>query len=530
MAGSISGYSMEKRYLRPDGTYRWVDMIITNMNPAGGETDNNDHLCILVDIHDKKIAHDALRESERSKEVLLSHIPGVAYRCRYDENWTMLYLSARCRELTGYAPEDMINNSKLSFNDIICEEYRHLLQAEWTRVIEAKTDFKYEYEILTAAGNKKWVIEMAQPVYNQNGRVETLEGIIIDITELKRSAARIQHMADHDYMTDLYSRKYFEEAKQNLEDRGVAPVALIMADINGTRLINDAFGQAEGDMLIKKTAELIKRCCGDDCIIARTGGDEFSILAPCYNAEAADGLIRRIKEECEYCNSLKLRPGVILNLSIGYGIRQTADQTVAETAKEAEEFLNKHKIFDRKSHHSAILSSIMATMYARSFETEAHAVRLSELAKSIGEKMNLTPKQLMDLELLSILHDIGKIGIDDRILNKPGPLTDEEWTIMKKHPEIGYRIAVSVPEFESVADYILCHHERWDGRGYPQGFRGEEIPLLSRIIAVADAYDAMTEDRVYRKGMPHEEALEEIRKNAGTQFDPLAAELFLQSR
>ena len=141
--------------------------------------------------------------------------------------------------------------------------------------------------------------------------------------------------------------------------------------------------------------------------------------------------------------------------------------------------------------------------------------------------MDLTDAQLNELELLSTLHDIGKIGINDNILNKPGKLTEDEWVDMKKHPEIGYRIAMTTPELVPIADYILSHHEHWDGSGYPQGSKREEIPLLSRIIAVADAYDAMTSDRPYRRAMTKNAAIEEIKKNAGTQFDPYIAELFL---
>jgi HD-GYP domain-containing protein (c-di-GMP phosphodiesterase class II) len=153
---------------------------------------------------------------------------------------------------------------------------------------------------------------------------------------------------------------------------------------------------------------------------------------------------------------------------------------------------------------------------------------LSSLCLMIGEHLGLEQKELDDLQLLSILHDIGKIGVDDSILNKPGKLTEEEWVKMKQHPIIGHRIAMATPQLEHIAEYILYHHEHWDGAGYPQGKKGLEIPLLSRILALADAFDAMTEDRLYRKAMPLESALEEIKICAGIQFDPEIAQLFIE--
>ena len=188
----------------------------------------------------------------------------------------------------------------------------------------------------------------------------------------------------------------------------------------------------------------------------------------------------------------------------------------------------RRKLFDQKSHHNAVLSSIMATLFERSFETEAHAERIGELCAIVGERLSLSHDDIDRLKLFAILHDIGKIGISDQILNKPAPLNEEEVAIMKTHPEIGYRIAMASPDFAPIAELILTHHERWDGTGYPNRIAGERIPLLSRILAVADAYDAMTEDRVYRKALSSKAAIEEIRKNAGTQFDPHIAEVFLE--
>ena len=169
----------------------------------------------------------------------------------------------------------------------------------------------------------------------------------------------------------------------------------------------------------------------------------------------------------------------------------------------------------------------MATLYARSNETEEHGRRLAQLTKMIGEQIGLGQSALDDLELLSMLHDIGKVGIDDRILKKPGQLTSDEWVQMKKHSEIGYRIAMATPELQHIAGLILRHHERWDGSGYPGGLKGLDIPLASRILSIADAFDAMTENRVYREALSKESAIIELQAYAGEQFDPELTEVFV---
>jgi len=469
-----------------------------------------------------------LRESERSKAVLLSHLPGMAYRCKYDRNWTMLFVSEGCFDLTGYKPESLLNNKELSYNQLIVPEYRDVIRREWERVVGLRLPFRYEYEITCAGGERKWVLEMGQGIYEENGEVKTLEGIIIDITESKQRLMQVQYLNDHDPMTGLYNHRFFEEAKFRLDRKECLPLSIITADINGIRLINDAFGHAEGDRMIIETAKIIQGCCRDGDVLARTGGDEFRILLPNTDWEEAYKIVNEINRACERHNNALKDKSRSINLSVGYGTKTITDENIKVTEKEAEDYMYRHKLLEQNSYYSAILSSTMATMYVKSQETEEHAQRLAELSKMIGRVLNLQQKSMDELELFAMLHDIGKIGIDDRILNKPGKLSDEEWEVMKRHPEIGYRIARSSPELAPVAEYILTHHEHWDGNGYPKGLKGENIPLLSRILAVADAYDAMTEDRVYRKALTREQAIEEIRKNAGTQFDPNIVQIFIE--
>ena len=182
--GKIDGYELEKRYIRPDGSLIWANVSVSAIKLDGKE--NNEHLCLVQDITEKKVAEAALAESERSKSVLLSHLPGMAYRCRYDREWTMKFVSEGCYDLTGYSPESLLNNNELSFNDIIAPEYQEVLWQQWANNLHKQQSFKYEYEIITANGERKWVLEMGQGIYDDSGNVEALEGIIIDITDRKK--------------------------------------------------------------------------------------------------------------------------------------------------------------------------------------------------------------------------------------------------------------------------------------------------------------------------------------------------------
>jgi diguanylate cyclase (GGDEF)-like protein/PAS domain S-box-containing protein len=439
LSGNLKSFEIhENAVLAAGGEERMVSWRCTVLRSEAGKITGV--LSSGIDVTEQKSVLADLHESERSRSVLLSHIPGIAYRCDYDKDWTMKFLSEGCKALTGYEPNELINNGRLSYNELICPEYREAIWEEWKRVVDEKKSFRYEYEITTAGRERKWVLEMGQPIFGTNGAVEALEGIIIDITESKRYYSRIQHMNNHDALTGLFNRKYYEQAKQRMEEGDCLPLAVITADINGVRLVNDAFGHAAGDRIIMKTAELIKDCCREGDLLARTGGDEFSILLPKTDQDEAYSIINAIKDACATFNaSIDDKAGTI-NLSLGFAVKQSVEQSIDDVLIEAEEFLYSRKLLERESHHNAILSSVMATMYARSHETEAHAERIAKISIMIAERINLPQKNLDNLQLLSILHDIGKVGIDDRILNKPGKLTEEEWGVMRKHPEIGYRM------------------------------------------------------------------------------------------
>lgn len=329
---------------------------------------------------------------------------------------------------------------------------------------------------------------------------------------------------ERDMLTQLYSKQSFFSRMEHVVKHQVYPITVVVCNTNGIGLVNDVYGWTKGNEMLRLAADLLRENLPPKVIIARMDDGDMAAGFSQTEQEYAVRLFENIRGQYRQANDT----GINTDLEYGIAVIRDNSKSVEQAVKEATESMRTKKLMNETSQKSSQLDSLKQTLTESDYETEEHVERTKEMATRLGKALNLSDAELGKLALLAVLHDIGKIAIPHSILLKPGKLTNEEWEVMKTHTEKGYRIANASKELKPIAEYILHHHERWDGQGYPGGLSGEEIPLLSRIITVVDSHDVMVHDRPYHKAMSHAEAVEELLRCSGSQFDPHIVTVFLQ--
>lgn len=347
---------------------------------------------------------------------------------------------------------------------------------------------------------------------------------IIDISYIYKKEKELDYLAHHDILTDLKNRYYFEKYLEKEIKAKDYPIILIMGDIDGLKIINDSIGHTEGDRYIKEISNKITKAFHCAEVISRIGGDEFVIIYKNYDEEYIKKIIKVATDEISNIQYKIVKPTV----SFGYSIIYNNNKNIYSAYEEAENKMYKTKLLKKASSRNDTLKSLLKVLEHRTHENIQHGRNIECLSVNIGVEMGLSSQIIDEIRILSKLHDIGKIGIPDNILNKKEKLGEEEWKIMQTHSEIGFRIASSINQIHTIAKGILHVHEWWDGNGYPTGLKGEDIPIISRIVAVADAFDSMTADREYRTKITKEQAVEIIKSESGTHFDPNIVNCFIK--
>jgi diguanylate cyclase (GGDEF)-like protein/PAS domain S-box-containing protein len=394
-------------------------------------------------------------------------------------------------------------------------------------------DFEVEHEF--PAIGRRTVLLNARKVYRESSKTEAILLAIEDVTERKKmqkalqeSKERFEYKSFHDGLTGLYNRNYFSEQMAHLgkDIARAAPISIICIDIDGLKIINDTLGHKVGDDLLISAAKIISACFRKVDVIARIGGDEFCAILPGVDRRAALAKKARISRQVGAYN--RRAPSVPIHMSVGVATSRDAEgETIYDIYQKADENMYQYKLIQAESQKSKVIDMLLAALSERDFVAQGHAERLSTMADLMARRLSLPDDTRKNLILLAKVHDIGKVGIPDKILFKPRKLTEEERRKMREHAQIGHVLASRSKELFHIADLVLHHHEFWDGKGYTAGLQGEQIPLECRIFSIMDAYDAMTNTRPYRKGMGKKQAIKELRKCSGTQFEPRLVDEFI---
>jgi len=469
----------------------------------------------------KKEAEEALKESEERYRDILATIEEVYYETDLAGN-IIFFNEAGLKIFGGYTAEEAygINYKKLYKEPKVAYK-------TFNRVFETGNPEKgLVLEMIRKDGSVFFGEISITLKRDKSGYVTGFKGIGKDVTERIRYEQRLEYLSMHDQLTGVYNRTFFETELSRLSKSREYPVSIISADLDGLKLINDTMGHDAGDKQLQACASVLKKSLRQADILARVGGDEFSAILLQTGKSKGEAIVRRIRRNVNrYNRANEKRP---LGISVGIATAEQSDISLKELFKRADDMMYRNKLYGSGSSRSKIVKSLLATLAEKDYITVDHVRRLEELCCAVGEKIHLSSNQMADLALLAQVHDLGKVGIPDQVLSKNGTLSEEEWEIMRGHPEKGYRIATSSPDLASVADLILKHHEHWDGSGYPLGLKGKDIPVECRILAIVDAFDVMTNGRHYSEAKTINEALEELKKQTGSQFDPELVPIFIE--
>jgi len=469
---------------------------------------------IIIDITEQKLLEEQLERSKERYQRIFENSSVIIFTMALEGKINAI--NKMFRRILGYNLEDIKNH-----------DIRNILYDanDLSLILNLGKEFideSYDIEVICKDGKIK-TLNVSTNIIDSID--EEIEIVAVDVSEKKVDEQKIRFLSYHDKLTNVYNRAYFDEVIEGLDRRSCYPFSIIVGDMNGLKVLNDHYGHKKGDKLLQDMAEICVKSCRENDVVCRIGGDEFAIVCPNANEKGAIAICDRIRELC-----LETEVDLIGNPSIalGYSTKLDKDTTIDEVFKQADNNMYRNKMTYSKSTTGMFLNSLQTMLEQCNFEDNEHSESVVSYAIILGKELNLASSLMDDLRIVAKLHDIGKIGVPNHILNKPSSLSDDEYELVKGHAYFGYSILKAAPTTINVADYILHHHEWYDGHGYPDGIKGEKIPVLSRIISIVDAYVVMTHDAPYRKAMKKEAAKEELRTCAGTQFDPDLVMTFLR--
>lgn len=467
------------------------------------------------EISERKETENALRVSEENNQTLINALPDILVVL--NRQGAIVDFRGNDKHLLFLSKEHIGKNVA----DILPSTAAALILHHTRAALETGCIQVFTHQLSDAAKTQYYETRVIK-----SGKKDEVLAIIRDITNKVRMEISLERLSMLDTLTGLYNRAFFEKEMLRISATPTTAVGFLVCDIDGLKFINDSLGNSVGDAMLKAVADILKAVFETKDIIARIGGDEFAVLLSPHSLQYIDGLCQNIRMQIERYNVENST--IPISLSMGVAVSKQPPFDMKQLLSKADNTMYREKLHRQKSTRSAIVHALLKALEARDFITEGHGDRLQNLMENFALSLGVPGQNMADLILFSQFHDIGKVGIPDQILFKPAKLTDDEFTVMRQHCEIGYNIAKSAPDLVPIANWILRHHEWWNGNGYPFGLAGEDIPLACRMLSIIDAFDAMTNDRPYRKALPYEHALKELKKFSGTQFDPNLVDPFVR--
>jgi len=472
-----------------------------------------------TDVTHRKHVEEALKESEKKFRSIFENMEEalVINEMIYDQNgkavnYRIIDANTSYEEQTGLKLDDVrgkpitevFNTDEPPYMDIHKEVAENGGAQAFTRYF--------------APLKKYYRISVFSP---KNGQTAS---IFIDLSKERKFEETIDFLSYRDKLTKLYNRRYYEENIPFITQKAKMPLSVLLCDLNALKIANDAFGHKIGDQVIETAASLLKNHAPKGSTLCRIGGDEFVMLMPNTPFEEAKEVMKAIKTESREVRINNLE----ISISFGLQTMLSDDEDFKTVYNLAEAKMYRYKLDEGPKVRERMLGLIEKTLHDRYKGELDHAQNVREYAVSLGKAIECSENELQRIDLTARYHDIGKIALDEEVLNKPGALTDYERIGVQRHPETGYRILSTMPKLAEISEYILSHHENYDGSGYPKGEKAEQIPKISRILRICDAYDAMTSFRFYRDTVDQDEAIAELQRCKGTNFDPHLVDVFVE--
>ncbi len=497
------------------------------VNSTAPVTDENGQLqaAIMInrDVTDNENAKAALKAEKELLSITLQSIgEGVVVT---DNTGGITAVNEVFEQLSGFAQSEA---QGLLFDDVVktVDREDNLRPSLIDRTLATGKTVAHSrgVEMMCRDGKAMSIAYTVSPIKDGNGQIIGTVTVIRDITEEKKKQKRIDYLVYHDALTGVYNRRYFEQILKKIDTEQNLPLSVINCDVNGLKLANDAFGHTAGDKLLMRMASVLQKACRSQDIVIRSGGDEFLILMPGADEIAA----QKVCAEIKILSSKSSVSAIDCSISVGWGTKKRPEESLKVILSKAEAFMYRNKSSESPRMRFSSINTILQTLHEKYVRERLHCRHVSQVSVDIVKAMGFSQREIDEMSLIGRMHDIGKIAVNPALFGKPDILTDEEWVDMKRHPEVGFRILSASTEMAHIAKTVLAHHERFDGGGYPNGLKGGGIPIMARILAVADAYEAMTNERPYRPTKTNKQALEEIAALSGTQFDPDVVDVFLK--